>query len=357
MKVAFCYRHLILGGVCTQLANRLTYLKDYISPYLIFVQNHGGVHVFRGCRDIFVLPTHNERVKFFKKNTFDIIIVIDTPEFYDALAKARVASIVINEVHTTTTNLKYLGKLRKSTTSMKLVRELVAPSKYLCDRIKEEFKFEGVRPITHQGNCIDISMFDYYENAPVSQKTIILWVGKIDDHKNWEDFLRIAGRLIQDGFHGEFWLVGGQTAPEEKGLKLFSMMLETGVMDQIRWLCQVDYKHMPGLYSMVAKSGGCTVITSRNESFGMTAAEAMACKCPVVATDVGALSELVIPDKTGMLFDLYDIGAGVRCVQNVLDDKELRQKFIDNSYEKIRTKYSIEVAGSNYLRFLQNLGG
>jgi N-acetyl-alpha-D-glucosaminyl L-malate synthase BshA len=49
------------------------------------------------------------------------------------------------------------------------------------------------------------------------------------------------------------------------------------------------------------------LLPSQNESFGLSALEAMACGVPVISTNAGGLPEINIHDKTGFLSDVGDI--------------------------------------------------
>ncbi len=66
------------------------------------------------------------------------------------------------------------------------------------------------------------------------------------------------------------------------------------------------------------------LLPSLNESFGLAAAEAMACGVPVVASAVGGLPEVVVDGETGFLRPPGDVEAMAEAVLSLLDHDELR---------------------------------
>jgi len=98
------------------------------------------------------------------------------------------------------------------------------------------------------------------------------------------------------------------------------------------------------------------LLPSEQESFGLTALEAMACGVPVIATEVGGLPEVIINGETGYLYALGDIDSmaersvallkdakalellKIQAKQRAFEffDAEIMIKKYENFYEKIR---------------------
>ena len=72
---------------------------------------------------------------------------------------------------------------------------------------------------------------------------------------------------------------------------------------------------------------GCDVwlLTSRREGFALPALEAMACRCPVVATRCGGPEDFVRNGVNGWLVDVDDVqGAADRLIELLRDKDQLR---------------------------------
>ncbi len=71
---------------------------------------------------------------------------------------------------------------------------------------------------------------------------------------------------------------------------------------RIEWIGRVEYHKLPELYS----SMDIVWVPSRSEGFGLSAIEAMACGCAVIASATGGLTEIVNDGTDGLLFKSGD---------------------------------------------------
>ena len=139
-------------------------------------------------------------------------------------------------------------------------------------------------------------------------KPYVLTVGSLIARKNLAALDETARRLQRDGI--EVVAAGGgrpQFRPE-------------GV-EGLRWTGHVDDDLLPGLYA----GAEAFVLPSLYEGFGLTVLEAMACGTPVVASDRGALPEVV--GEAGLLVDPVDRAAIADAVERAIGpDRERLSK-------------------------------
>lgn len=122
----------------------------------------------------------------------------------------------------------------------------------------------------------------------------------------------------------QVWLIGGdieeqrflQTIPA--GNSLLQELVSNG-----RWMAwgAVENTSLPELYSRST----VVVIPSIFEQFGLVAIEAMACGCPVVASNVGGLQDTVVPGVTGELFGADDAEALANVLAGYLRNPRRRE--------------------------------
>ena len=348
MKVLYIYRWGILGGVTTQIRTRARALCGTLEADVFFLRDGGEIEWPKKEANTFLVTDEASLVRRVEEGGYEAITVIDTPEVYPWLRKCRELGPVINEVHTTTYNLKYVGELDRTLP----IRALITPSHNLRQRVIDDCGVGDAWPVYVVPNCSDVELFQP-RSVQSPERPIILWVGKLDDHKNWRGFIDVAAEIRSGMPEAEFWMVGGRTARPETVDEFFLELDLRGLIADLRWIHSVPYGRMPQVYSLVAQSGGAALSVSRDESFGMSVAEAMACECPVIAPSVGALSELLDGEFESCLHPAGDTEAAAARVLSLLTGEAEREQLAKAGRKRIVERCSPEVVGTRYMEVVE----
>ena len=100
----------------------------------------------------------------------------------------------------------------------------------------------------------------------------------------------------------------------------------------------------------ILKASNLLVVPSRMESLPQVIKEAFYLKIPVVATDVGGVSEIVIDNETGILIPSENPSKMLDTINSLLDNEELQNKLSENAYKFINKFFSWEVLLPKYLK-------
>jgi len=96
-------------------------------------------------------------------------------------------------------------------------------------------------------------------------------------------------------------------------------------------------------------------VPSRQEAFGQTASEAMACGTPVVAFGYTGLSDIVEHGKNGYLAMAFDIEDFANCIGRVLSDRERHQTFSQATREKAKREFEITQVAGRYVEVYKGI--
>ena len=344
MKIAYVYQFLTLGGVSVQLRNRIRHFSEQgVDCACFFLYDRGG-RILGDMVPVTIESNVRRLLNRVEEWAPDFIATIDSPQVYHDLARRNLDCCWINEMHTTTRIANYYKKLKH----MKNVRGFIVPSVYLKGLAVSEHGLDPDR-VQVVPNCVDTSLFSPRPIHTVPDKKILCWIGKLDAHKNWREFIAVCAGLASKRDDVEFLLVGGDTATGRVVSQLIQTLAETGLTRRVRWIDRVEQDLMPQLLSLVSASGGTMVVTSRNESFGMTVLEAMACKCPVVCSSVGALPELVTHNESGILYQRGNVDELMTGIERVIDDEKTRSCFTGEAQARIAGRYTLQAVGDSYV--------
>jgi len=104
----------------------------------------------------------------------------------------------------------------------------------------------------------------------------------------------------------------------------------------------------------ILKSSNVLIVPSRMESIPQVIKEAFYLKIPVVATNVGGVSEIVENEITGILIPPENPEKMIDAINNLLDDNLLMDKLTKNAFEFITKNFTWEVLLPKYIELYEN---
>jgi glycosyltransferase involved in cell wall biosynthesis len=200
-------------------------------------------------------------------------------------------------------------------------------------------------------NGIDLHSFSpthatLSERTDKRQNLVVGTVGRLVPQKGLEYFLRAAREVLRVFPNVIFRVIG--SGPEGRKLKQMAMDLEIHPNVIFTGECS----DMPAAYA----SMDVFVLTSIDEGMPMVVLEALASKKPVIATQVGAIPSLVIPEKTGLLVAPKDVQALKQAILRLLNDAPLRTELGENGEALVMRGHSREFMAQNYLQMYEQVG-
>lgn len=136
----------------------------------------------------------------------------------------------------------------------------------------------------------------------LSGRLIVSTVGRITQLKDLETFIRAIG-IIREKKPEVLGLIVGGVREDKRAYHegLLALVSELGLTEHIRFTgSRTEVADIYAMSRVVVSS------SKKPESFGRSAAEAMAMGTPVVATGHGGILDIVIPGQTGYLFEPGD---------------------------------------------------
>lgn len=102
----------------------------------------------------------------------------------------------------------------------------------------------------------------------------------------------------------------------------------------------------------ILKQSTIGILTSSSEGLPVSILEYGLSKLPVIATNVGQISEVVLDNKTGFLTESNDVITFTNKLIYLLDNPQICANFANELYNHVQDKYSKESVINNYLNLI-----
>lgn len=338
MKCLFVYRFLTRGGVESVLRARVEGLPRFgVEARAWFLADGEGRDLFRGVEDRIQVGGIHDLQRFAEHWQPEVLATVDTAEVIRPLMEIAGSRVIVIECHTPyRENRLYLH----GSNGHKPVIYFV-PSEYQKREISSTVHTKG-RVAVIPNPLREIFLKDVRMEGQ-GPPPIVAWVGRLDHLKNWAGFFNVASKVGQVLPDVEYWLVGSAPGPGIAA-RIYREANARGVLGRLRWFNGLAQEHLPNFLDRVRESGGVLVSTSRNESFGMTVAEAMARQCAVVVPRSGPFPEFVEHGVTGLLYASGRLREAAQKIVKLITNGDMRESIGRAARTRVLASHSPDVA-------------
>ncbi|QNL20585.1 glycosyltransferase family 4 protein [Hyphobacterium sp. CCMP332] len=164
---------------------------------------------------------------------------------------------------------------------------------------------------------VDIEFFNPGKrNYALSPVIRICTIGRLTWQKDYLTALKAIRDLKDNGNDIEYFIAGEGEMENEIRSQIATFDLDS----RVNFMGNLNRKSVKELLAY----SDIYIQSSVNEALPNSILEASAMAMPIVSTNVGGIPEAIIHEKTGLLVDKKDYENMAKCIQNLIEDKNLR---------------------------------
>lgn len=188
-------------------------------------------------------------------------------------------------------------------------------------------------------NGLDASALEEYSSGNLSSDVDILYVGRVIKSKGVFDLVDI---LADPAFSDTKLHVVGEGSDKEA---LMEKVSKLGIAKRVMFYGALSHEDAIG--KMVGAD--IFVLPSRRvEGLPMVLVEALFAGLPVIATDIGGISDVVFADRTGILVPFNNKDAFKKSLLSLVTDEALRSKMAIDSKKMGYERFTLDVMLAKY---------
>ncbi|MDX1482703.1 MAG: glycosyltransferase family 4 protein [Woeseiaceae bacterium] len=258
------------------------------------------------------------------------------------LCRSRARPALLVTAHgTDLLGLTRLGLLKRF--ALRHCRHVTVVSGHLRQLLIDSFALDE-RSVTVAPMGVDLhERFTPQRDAP-PQEDSVLFVGRLTAEKGCSHLIDAVARVRQRRPGIRLIIVGD--GPLRTALTAQAHSL--GIADRVRFEGAVPQHRLPAYYASAALG----VVPSVSEGFGLTIVEAMGCGCPVLASDLPAIRDIVEHERTGLLAtpaDPEDLATGI---DRLLSDRALAAALARAARDRVVENFAWPQAAARYATLL-----
>jgi len=200
---------------------------------------------------------------------------------------------------------------------------------------------------------VDTNLFSRSEKVDIIRKKyeidgdVLLFVGRLIRVKGVYYLIKALPKVLKQHPKTKLLIVG--SGPEKR--RLIQLCAELEIINSVVFINEVLQKDLISLYSMADLLVLPSIIdvTGETEGLGVVLLEAMACRVPVIGSDVGGIKDIIIDGETGLLSEQKNHDSLAEKIIQLLSDEQLRKKVIENGFKLVKEKFTWKVISDRFM--------
>ncbi|MFA5832622.1 MAG: glycosyltransferase [Bacteroidota bacterium] len=213
---------------------------------------------------------------------------------------------------------------------------VLVPSKKSKEILLEESHYFAPIEVYYNGCILDenVTILDAQINSKINQlaanKYKIGIIGRFEPQKRVDLAIEVIRKLLLQRSDAHFFFLGDGSLEEDIRQQIITKQL-TERVSMLGFVPNV--KKYIGLFDIL-------LITSDWEGMPLIMWESMAKGVPIVATDVGGIREIIVEEECGKVYERQNVQQAVTCLNELLNNKLLRERMGENGKKAIAEKYN-----------------
>lgn len=250
-----------------------------------------------------------------------LVVKVVSDEAYERTRRARRFEGTLDEFQTFPGGRRIRALRASRTAALRRARRVISPSAYLRE-LAIGWGLDQDRVVVVPNPAPPVPPLPSREALRIELDVdgpLLAFAGRLTAQKALDVAFAAVGRVP-----GLTLLVAGD-GPERARLE--AVVRDSGLGDRIRFLGALDRVGVLELF----RAADVSVLSSAWENFPHTVVEALSVGCPVIATAVGGVPEVVRDGENGLLVPPDDVAALAAAIRMFFGDDELRRRLAENA--------------------------
>jgi len=215
-------------------------------------------------------------------------------------------------------------------------------SEAYADFVRQAWKLQE-KPIQIIPIAVDLNIFQP-SDLPREEHSV-LFAGRLEELKGLEVLDHAISIVLKEMPNIKFYFAGEDRNQNQTQQTWSQYLTKNHGRENIVYLGSLPTKELVRWYQ---KSTIC-VVPSLYEPGGTVVFEAMACGCPVLASRVGGLTEVIQDGRTGLLTPPGDVAALAEGLMKLLHDRQLRMRISREALDSIHHHFNLNMIAQQTL--------